>query len=112
MCALALHHKSLADGGTSFARYTGVLETARIRASGFAIRIPFADFVRSFRVIAFEMTQTVPHTKETCAAILKMANAKRYVPRFKMPCFKGDCGNNMAIALLQKNSFSPFHSVD
>ena len=55
-------------------QYTGVLETARIRGSGYAIRVPFAEFVRTFRIIAFEYSAVVPDSKDSCTTILKLVD--------------------------------------
>lgn len=52
-------------------RYTGVLETARIRASGYATRLSFADFVQRYRAVAFEYQQQLPEDKVACTTILK-----------------------------------------
>ncbi|XP_060080055.1 myosin-IIIb-like [Ylistrum balloti] len=51
-------------------RYTGVLETTRIRREGFSHRIPFADFLRRYHMLSFLWDERVPHTRDSCYTLL------------------------------------------
>eukprot|EP00043_Microstomoeca_roanoka_P016108 m.163473 g.163473 ORF g.163473 m.163473 type:complete len:1510 (+) comp16391_c3_seq1:229-4758(+) len=54
-------------------RYTGVLDTIRIRREGYAWRPKFADFVKHFSVLAFAWNACPPPTSNSCLAILSKA---------------------------------------
>ncbi|KAK7881492.1 hypothetical protein WMY93_029901 [Mugilogobius chulae] len=54
-------------------RYTGVLETAKIRRQGYSHRILFDNFVQRYFVLAFNANEEPPSTPETCSAILEKA---------------------------------------
>ncbi|XP_021363725.1 myosin-IIIb-like isoform X3 [Mizuhopecten yessoensis] len=51
-------------------RYTGVLETTRIRREGYSHRIPFADFLRRYHMLSFRWDERVPHTRDSCYTLL------------------------------------------
>ncbi|XP_071791467.1 myosin-IIIb-like isoform X4 [Asterias amurensis] len=51
--------------------YTGVLETTRIRRQGYSHRIPFQEFAKRYKQVAFPMTNEVELTSSTCEVILK-----------------------------------------
>ncbi|XP_033629004.1 myosin-IIIb-like isoform X1 [Asterias rubens] len=51
--------------------YTGVLETTRIRRQGYSHRIPFQEFAKRYKQVAFPMTNEVELTSSTCEGILK-----------------------------------------
>lgn len=40
-------------------RYTGMLETTRVRREGYAYRPTFEDFIQQFRFVAFSFTEKV-----------------------------------------------------
>nr|XP_006825854.1 PREDICTED: myosin-IIIa-like [Saccoglossus kowalevskii] len=52
-------------------RYTGVLETTRIRRQGYSHRITFSDFVHRYKVLSFNMNEDVEETAEMCERIIK-----------------------------------------
>ncbi|XP_065805147.1 myosin-IIIa [Labrus bergylta] len=54
-------------------RYTGVLETAKIRRQGYSHRILFANFIKRYYILAFHAHEEPDVTPETCAAILEKA---------------------------------------
>ncbi|MGH0183732.1 UNVERIFIED_CONTAM: hypothetical protein FKN15_013251 [Acipenser sinensis] len=60
-------------------RYTGVLETAKIRRQGFSHRILFANFIKRYSVLAFRSNEDPPVNPETCAAILEKAKLDNWV---------------------------------
>eukprot|EP00047_Mylnosiga_fluctuans_P024126 m.153715 g.153715 ORF g.153715 m.153715 type:complete len:1104 (+) comp9783_c1_seq15:111-3422(+) len=66
----------VADFVRSQLKYTGVLETTRIRREGYPYRPLFADFVRRFKLIAFPVTKlaAVQENLLTALHILKTAN--------------------------------------
>ncbi|XP_011369328.1 myosin-IIIa [Pteropus vampyrus] len=54
-------------------RYTGILETARIRRLGYSHRILFANFIKRYRVLCYKWSEKPPVSPDTCAAILEKA---------------------------------------
>ncbi|XP_038079118.1 myosin-IIIb-like isoform X2 [Patiria miniata] len=60
-------------------RYTGVLETTRIRRQGFSHRILFQEFVARYKQLAFELTNQVERTAENCEVILKACGLTDWV---------------------------------
>ncbi|XP_063960689.1 myosin-IIIb-like [Lytechinus pictus] len=59
-------------------RYTGVLETIRIRKSGYPTRLLFPDFQHRYKFIGFPMTADIdPHPKK-CKQILEAAGCTNY----------------------------------
>ncbi|KAK9527524.1 hypothetical protein VZT92_014079 [Zoarces viviparus] len=59
-------------------RYTGVLETAKIRRQGYSHRILFANFMKRYYIVAFHAHEEPPVTQETCAAILEKAKLENW----------------------------------
>ncbi|KAE8752070.1 hypothetical protein FOCC_FOCC001232, partial [Frankliniella occidentalis] len=51
-------------------RYTGVLETIRIRQHGFSHRLPFAEFLKRYYFLGFGFKENVPATRESCRLLL------------------------------------------
>ena len=51
-------------------RHTGVMETAKIRREGFAVRPAFADFATRYKVLKYPLTATIALTAGTCKEIL------------------------------------------
>ncbi|XP_054277512.1 myosin-IIIb-like isoform X2 [Macrosteles quadrilineatus] len=51
-------------------RYTGVLETIRIRQHGFSHRIPFAEFLKRYCFLAFGFDERVLATRDNCRLML------------------------------------------
>ncbi|KAH0552740.1 hypothetical protein KQX54_014623 [Cotesia glomerata] len=51
-------------------RYTGVLETIRIRQNGFSHRISFADFLKRYCFLAFGWDETVLANRDNCRLLL------------------------------------------
>ncbi|CAH3188478.1 unnamed protein product [Porites evermanni] len=54
--------------------YTGVLETTRIRREGYAVRIPFADFVDRYKLVLY--TTNLPTSESSCRQILKRSQLR------------------------------------
>ncbi|EPY75539.1 hypothetical protein CB1_001629011 [Camelus ferus] len=54
-------------------RYTGILETARIRRLGYSHRILFANFIKRYHVLCYRLCEEPPLSPDTCAAILEKA---------------------------------------
>ncbi|XP_075216273.1 myosin-IIIb-like isoform X1 [Lycorma delicatula] len=51
-------------------RYTGVLETIRIRQHGFSHRIPFAEFLKRYCFLAFGYDERVVASRDNCRLLL------------------------------------------
>ncbi|XP_037693287.1 myosin-IIIa [Choloepus didactylus] len=54
-------------------RYTGILETARIRRLGYSHRILFANFIKRYSILCYKSSEDPPVSPDTCAAILEKA---------------------------------------
>eukprot|EP00794_Sanderia_malayensis_P017842 gene17842-19623_t len=52
-------------------RYTGVLETSKIRKQGYSERIPFAQFIKRYRNLVYPVTKELNYDADTCRKILK-----------------------------------------
>ncbi|XP_039983497.1 myosin-IIIa [Xiphias gladius] len=59
-------------------RYTGVLETAKIRRQGYSHRILFSNFIKRYYILAFHAHEEPVVTPETCAAILEKAKLENW----------------------------------
>uniref|UniRef100_A0A672FP73 non-specific serine/threonine protein kinase n=1 Tax=Salarias fasciatus TaxID=181472 RepID=A0A672FP73_SALFA len=59
-------------------RYTGVLETAKIRRQGYSHRILFANFIKRYYILAFHAHEEPAVTPETCAAILEKTKLENW----------------------------------
>uniref|UniRef100_A0A8D3C379 non-specific serine/threonine protein kinase n=1 Tax=Scophthalmus maximus TaxID=52904 RepID=A0A8D3C379_SCOMX len=59
-------------------RYTGVLETAKIRRQGYSHRILFANFLKRYYIVAFHADKEPAVTPETCATILEKAKLENW----------------------------------
>ncbi|XP_066603378.1 myosin-IIIb-like isoform X2 [Prorops nasuta] len=51
-------------------RYTGVLETIRIRQNGFSHRIPFSEFLKRYCFLAFGYDERVMANRDNCRLLL------------------------------------------
>uniref|UniRef100_A0A8C7D8E8 non-specific serine/threonine protein kinase n=1 Tax=Oncorhynchus kisutch TaxID=8019 RepID=A0A8C7D8E8_ONCKI len=60
-------------------RYTGVLETAKIRRQGYSHRILYTNFVNRYYILAFHAHKEPDVSPETCAAILEKAKLENWV---------------------------------
>ncbi|KAJ8375851.1 hypothetical protein SKAU_G00064310 [Synaphobranchus kaupii] len=60
-------------------RYTGILETAKIRRQGYSHRILFSNFIKRYCILAFRANEDPPVSPETCAAILDKVNLENWV---------------------------------
>ncbi|KAG9340094.1 hypothetical protein JZ751_022016 [Albula glossodonta] len=60
-------------------RYTGVLETAKIRRQGYSHRILFANFIKRYCMLAFKINEDPPVSPETCATILEKVKLENWV---------------------------------
>ncbi|XP_048075465.2 myosin-IIIa [Ursus arctos] len=54
-------------------RYTGILETARIRRLGYSHRILFSSFIKRYHVLCYKWNEEPPGSPDACAAILEKA---------------------------------------
>ncbi|XP_047599156.1 myosin-IIIa isoform X4 [Lutra lutra] len=54
-------------------RYTGILETARIRRLGYSHRILFSNFIKRYHVLCYKWNEEPPVSPDSCAAILEKA---------------------------------------
>eukprot|EP00041_Stephanoeca_diplocostata_P037667 m.1434728 g.1434728 ORF g.1434728 m.1434728 type:complete len:1628 (-) comp25081_c2_seq18:2295-7178(-) len=52
-------------------KYTGMLETTRIRRDGYAVRPPWEEFIKRFGALAFAHGEYVAPTRGNCAIILE-----------------------------------------
>ncbi|XP_032359240.1 myosin-IIIa isoform X4 [Etheostoma spectabile] len=59
-------------------RYTGVLETAKIRRQGYSHRILFANFMKRYYILAFHAHEEPAVTQETCGAVLEKAKLENW----------------------------------
>ena len=59
-------------------KYTGVLETTKIRRLGYSHRISYGDFVRRYSILVYPLKSTMPATKETCADILQKLGLRNW----------------------------------
>lgn len=57
-------------------RYTGVLETVRIRREGYSARLAFSDFLKRFGFLAFPYTSPPAAKSENCAKVLQTGHIK------------------------------------
>uniref|UniRef100_A0A8C7W6C2 non-specific serine/threonine protein kinase n=1 Tax=Oncorhynchus mykiss TaxID=8022 RepID=A0A8C7W6C2_ONCMY len=60
-------------------RYTGVLETAKIRRQGYSHRILYTNFVNRYYILAFHAHKEPDASPETCAAILEKTKLENWV---------------------------------
>uniref|UniRef100_A0ABM5GNE3 non-specific serine/threonine protein kinase n=1 Tax=Pogona vitticeps TaxID=103695 RepID=A0ABM5GNE3_9SAUR len=60
-------------------RYTGILETARIRRQGYSHRILFANFIKRYYLLCYKSNDNPPVSPETCAAILEKAQLDNWI---------------------------------
>ncbi|RUS88469.1 hypothetical protein EGW08_003727, partial [Elysia chlorotica] len=60
----------VAERVTTQLRYTGVLETTRIRRQGYSHRINFSDFIKRYHVLGFHYDEAVSVSAETCERLL------------------------------------------
>lgn len=51
-------------------RAMAILDTARARARGFPYRIPFSEFIRRYKFLAFEFDENVEISKDNCRLLL------------------------------------------
>lgn len=51
-------------------RYTGVLQTVKIRQQGYAVRLRFSEFLQRYRIIHYEMTEQLSDLRSACGEIL------------------------------------------
>ncbi|XP_013181389.1 PREDICTED: neither inactivation nor afterpotential protein C isoform X2 [Papilio xuthus] len=51
-------------------RALAILDTAKARQKGFSSRVPFAEFIRRYRFLAFDFDENVEETKDNCRLLL------------------------------------------
>lgn len=54
-------------------QYTGMLATTRIRREGYAVRPPFEEFIKRFRVLGFDRGEELEYNATNCFTILQAA---------------------------------------
>jgi myosin heavy subunit len=59
-------------------RYTGVLETTKIRRLGYSHRISYGDFVKRYSILINPLKSSLPLTKESCVDILKKVGLRNW----------------------------------
>jgi myosin III len=59
-------------------KYTGVLETTKIRRLGYSHRISYNDFVKRYAVLINPLKTDLPATKETCVEILQKLGLRNW----------------------------------
>ncbi|XP_033103170.1 myosin-IIIb-like [Anneissia japonica] len=59
-------------------RYTGVLETTRIRREGFPTRLLFAEFLRRYKFIAFNASKDIKVSSSSCKKIFEVVGVEGY----------------------------------
>ncbi|NWJ08269.1 MYO3B protein, partial [Crypturellus undulatus] len=60
-------------------RYTGILETVKIRQKGYSHRILFEEFVKRYYYLAFKAHETPLGSRENCLAILEKSKLDNYI---------------------------------
>ncbi|KAK5646208.1 hypothetical protein RI129_004672 [Pyrocoelia pectoralis] len=59
-------------------RALAVIETATVRKRGFSHRIPFAEFLKRYKFLAFDFNENVDVTKENCRLLLIRLNMENW----------------------------------
>ncbi|KAB0798080.1 hypothetical protein PPYR_09073 [Photinus pyralis] len=59
-------------------RALAVVETATVRKRGFSLRIPFMEFLKRYKFLAFDFTEAVDITKENCRLLLIRLNMENW----------------------------------
>ncbi|CAB4009295.1 myosin-IIIa isoform X2, partial [Paramuricea clavata] len=60
-------------------KYTGVLETTRLRKEGYSERITFQEFVRRYQLVLFHLNENVRPDALSCKAILRAAGLDHWL---------------------------------
>ncbi|KAJ7415576.1 Myosin-IIIb [Willisornis vidua] len=60
-------------------RYTGILETVKIRQKGYSHRILFEEFVKRYYYLAFKAHETPVGSRENCLAILEKSKLDNWI---------------------------------
>ncbi|XP_012938920.1 myosin-IIIb [Aplysia californica] len=63
---------------TTQLRYTGVLETTRIRRQGYSHRIVFSEFLKRYHVLGFRHDEAVSVTGESCQILLERLGMSKW----------------------------------
>ena len=59
-------------------KYTGMLETTRIRREGYSARPLFADFVKRYKILGLPLSTQVPASADSCRKILTSAGIEGF----------------------------------
>lgn len=59
--------------------FAGMLETVRIRREGYAIRLPFDEFLSRYQVLGFKMTAPISINKTSCETVLRRAGTQGWL---------------------------------
>lgn len=60
-------------------KYTGVLETTRIRQQGYSERITFEEFVKRYQVLVYPLHLKIPRDPSSCVQILKQCKIQNWL---------------------------------
>lgn len=87
-------------------RCTGVMETVRIRRNGFALRLPFAVFINTYKIVAFRLTEQPLVTRDSCVRILETCglNSTEYAVGASKVMLKYTAKNKLLTALEKINA--------
>jgi myosin-3 len=59
-------------------KYTGVLETTKIRRLGYSHRISYGDFVKRYSILVYPLKANMSSTKETCVDIMQKLGLRNW----------------------------------
>ncbi|XP_044183508.1 myosin-IIIb-like isoform X2 [Acropora millepora] len=60
-------------------KYTGVLETTRIRQQGYSERITFAEFVKRYQILSYPLHKKIPSDPSSCVQILEQCKIQNWL---------------------------------
>lgn len=81
------------------ARHLALLELAHLRQNGYQLRLPFADFLRLYQCIGFELTSSPPVTATTVQRILSFAGVRGVVVGPTTVFLKGEHEQRLTLIL-------------
>eukprot|EP00055_Hartaetosiga_balthica_P005827 m.17655 g.17655 ORF g.17655 m.17655 type:complete len:983 (-) comp4818_c1_seq1:285-3233(-) len=60
-------------------KYTGMLETTRIRREGYSFRPTFGEFMERWGILAYAPTASITPTRDTCKCVLEKSNIANWL---------------------------------